>query len=669
MREKLKMLHNDLNHGLVEREKTIKLALLSVLAEENLLLIGPPGTGKSLIARRLAECFKSNEDTQDDYFEYLLTKFSTPEEVFGPLSISELKLDRFKRNTHGYLPSVRIAFLDEIFKASSSILNALLTILNERIYHNGSNAEKVKLQALIAASNELPTGQEELNALYDRFLVRCFVDYVSEGSLSRLFDVSIDAEVKGRLSYSELDTIKRAALGITISQPMRELIECIWLKHRELFKEDRREQLSDRRLIKVLHLLRVSAATNERSEIDLSDLMLLKDCLWSHPDNASKVLELVRSTLHQHSLTLPSPSADEELPVVSSTLGQSQEKRNAVPGYRGSGTADDPILISDLDDLLGLDQAAVGMKGYHFRQTTDIDASGLSTWHAIPFQGHYNGGIFTVRGRGKNESLFANIQAGSSIQLLKLVNCSLAETAKDSEIRCCESNWPLLKGQAIACRINTCRAAGIALNADDCTIEACSSSSWLITETAKKCFITDCCIILWGAASGRVFIGGVAKKLVGSRVKACLISGSAPRDAGCFSGVATDVSNSSITHCMVGKLKRSSTNVKIFGICEKIASSELESNYVLDLVEKYDNTSKPDAPAGGQLATARLNQRFFEHTLQWDFANVWVWNVATGLPALRDIFEPAEQAVGRQSRPAAGSVDLLARQVSRNIWL
>ena len=172
MKKKIKDLIDHLNHGLVERQAAIKLVLLTVLAGENIVLVGPPGTGKSLIARRMAQALG---DTQNGgYFEYLLTKFSTPDEIFGPLSISELKADRFRRNTTGYLPSVELAFLDEVFKASSSILNALLTILNERIYHNGADAQRVSLRALIAASNELPTGQEELAALYDRFLMRCF---------------------------------------------------------------------------------------------------------------------------------------------------------------------------------------------------------------------------------------------------------------------------------------------------------------------------------------------------------------------------------------------------------------------------------------------------------------------------------------------------------------
>ena len=155
--ERLRELRDTLVTGLVERDLPIRLALIAALAGEHLLLVGPPGTAKSLVARRLNLAF-----TKSNYFERLLTRFTVPEELFGPLSIKGLEEDRYERLTAAYMPTASIAFLDEIFKASSSILNALLTILNERIYHNGAVVQKVPLRSLIAASNELPTGQEEL---------------------------------------------------------------------------------------------------------------------------------------------------------------------------------------------------------------------------------------------------------------------------------------------------------------------------------------------------------------------------------------------------------------------------------------------------------------------------------------------------------------------------
>ena len=159
MKHKIQALLSEMNTGLIDREHALKAALLTVLAAENLVLIGPPGTAKSMVSRRVAQHIQTTtngshqpNDGSGSYFEYLLTKFSTPEEIFGPLSISELKADRFRRNTAGYLPTAEIAFLDEIFKSSSSILNSLLTILNERIFHNGNQPQHVPLRSLISAS-------------------------------------------------------------------------------------------------------------------------------------------------------------------------------------------------------------------------------------------------------------------------------------------------------------------------------------------------------------------------------------------------------------------------------------------------------------------------------------------------------------------------------------
>ena len=141
--KKLRAVRDTLTEGLVERDVAVRLGLLAALAGEHMLMLGPPGTAKSLIARRLHLAFNSST-----YFERLLTRFTVPEELFGPLSIKGLEEDRYERLTDAYLPTASIAFLDEIFRANSAILNALLSLLNDRTYYEEGRAKRASLSVM-----------------------------------------------------------------------------------------------------------------------------------------------------------------------------------------------------------------------------------------------------------------------------------------------------------------------------------------------------------------------------------------------------------------------------------------------------------------------------------------------------------------------------------------
>ncbi|WP_290433852.1 AAA family ATPase, partial [Aeromonas caviae] len=175
LQQRMERLVNAVCEGMFEREEVISVALLGALCGQNTFLYGPPGTAKSLISRRIACAFANPA-----YFEYLMNRFSTPEEVFGPISIKALKEDRYVRKTEHYLPQADFAFLDEIWKSSPAILNTLLTLINEHTFRNGEQIEQAPLKALVAASNETPDANQGLDALYDRFIIRLMVGPIEQ---------------------------------------------------------------------------------------------------------------------------------------------------------------------------------------------------------------------------------------------------------------------------------------------------------------------------------------------------------------------------------------------------------------------------------------------------------------------------------------------------------
>ncbi len=270
-----------LEAGLLERDAAVRLALLAALAGEHVLLIGPPGTAKSELARRLHRAFAGAR-----YFERLLTRFSTPEELFGPLSLAALEADRYERLTDGYLPTAGIAFLDEVFKANSAILNALLTLLNEREFDNGSARRPVPLVSVVGASNEVPD-DEALLAFYDRFLLRVPVAPVSDAAFHALLTLPTAAAT---LPAQPITSAERAAIlvardAIPLADDALAALRSLrtWLAARG------GSAPSDRRWRQLVGLLRVAAVSEGRPCVDALDLWLAPYVMAAEPGAAADV--------------------------------------------------------------------------------------------------------------------------------------------------------------------------------------------------------------------------------------------------------------------------------------------------------------------------------------------------------------------------------------------
>ena len=301
MLERFKQLLGEMNRGIYEKETEISLSLLAALAGESIILLGPPGVAKSMVARQLKTAFKDAKS-----FEYLMSRFSTPDEIFGPVSIQKLKTsDTYERAVDGYLPTADVVFLDEIWKAGPAIQNTLLTVINEKIFRNGNREMHLPLKLLVAASNELPAKGEGLEALWDRFVIRIESRPIKQEKNFRSMLLEAN-EVKSEerrvknsnaISAEEYAEWTQQLSGIGVSEAVLDVISSIRKSLRAVNVDEAAERrniyVSDRRWKNIVRLLRTSAFMQDRAEVAICDLLPIYHCLWQEPEERDAIRNIV----------------------------------------------------------------------------------------------------------------------------------------------------------------------------------------------------------------------------------------------------------------------------------------------------------------------------------------------------------------------------------------
>lgn len=283
--QKLEEIKRALNSKFYEREHEVEGILTALLSKQHMLMIGPAGTAKSALSTELAKIVEGTE-----YFQWLLTRFSTPEEVFGPLSLKDLESGVYKRNTNAKMPEAHLVFLDEIFKANSAILNSLLTLINERLFYNDGSPVEAPLMSVIGASNEYPEDGEGLEALFDRFLLRYEIDFIADESnfVSMMKDEGAEEEMPA-MHLDELKALQELTDRVEIPDEIYSTLAEI---RTEL--QDEGIQPSDRRFKQALCVLKAKALLAQRETVQAEDLAILENALWETVDQKETVCAIVR---------------------------------------------------------------------------------------------------------------------------------------------------------------------------------------------------------------------------------------------------------------------------------------------------------------------------------------------------------------------------------------
>ncbi len=311
-------MEQEMNQAHLERPEVIRSLLVALVARAHVILLGPPGTGKSRLARDLCQRIVGR------FFEWQLTRLSTPEELFGPISLQGLQQDHYRRIATGKLPEADIAYLDETFKASSAILNTLLAAMNERIFFNDGQALPMPLQMLIGASNELPDDREELGALWDRFLIRHVVDYVKDpNAFAALLQTAAQPTAPTQLSLHEVIQAQEAAARISVQA----IIPLITQLRTDLLKQG--IIASDRRWRQSLDIIKAQAWLNGHTAADATDATILQHILWNDPDQrllVAKTVLMLISPFDQKAQDILDDAQDTYLKAINTPENEDRNK-------------------------------------------------------------------------------------------------------------------------------------------------------------------------------------------------------------------------------------------------------------------------------------------------------------------------------------------------------
>ena len=356
MKTRIVSLLRSLNEGVYEKESELGLSLLAALAGQSILLLGPPGVAKSMVARRLKYAFADARS-----FEYLMSRFSTPDEIFGPVSISRLKeADRYERCVEGYLPTADVVFLDEIWKAGPAIQNTLLTVINEKTYLTGQTLMHMPLKLLIGASNELPTQGEGLEALWDRFILRLVSKPIeTEQNFYAMLQgaATTEPQVKDSFTADEYAALQAQIDAVTLPDEVLHAITAIRRALQDVAIPDqdvhRTLYVSDRRWARIARLLRTSALLHDRQSVSLADLQVAVHALWTEPDEFLSVCRIVAQGIFSDYQS----RLDQMSTAVGRAMKRLQVRESLELAHSRGDHRDDDLIIYD-GFYYGLDDAA-----------------------------------------------------------------------------------------------------------------------------------------------------------------------------------------------------------------------------------------------------------------------------------------------------------------------